>query len=349
MARKRDHILITDQSGELPYSKGLMASSIMATGLPPGRAFAVAEQIEARLRRESIVTITAAALREMAVEVIEDAVGEHYARNFLRWSALEKIDKPLVVLVGGTAGVGKSTIATQLAIRLGINRVIPTDAIREVMRGMITRELMPSLHTSSFDTESLITQPLPKSADKVIIGYREQAQAVCVGVNSLISRAVIEGTDLIVEGAHACPGFFDEPKPDEAVFVPIVITIADEEVHRSHFAFRAVESRGRPPERYLKFFGNIRKIQKYIAKAAAKSFVPTVESFDLDETLSACIDIVLDRVADAVGELERNNRKSGTTSKSGTPSTGGKSKKIRGADKGKAHGASRSANAARHA
>ena len=65
-----------------------------------------------------------------------------------------------------------------LASRLGITRVIPTDAIREVMRSMFTAELFPTLHTSSFDAARLVRHPLPRSADPVIIGFREQTSAV---------------------------------------------------------------------------------------------------------------------------------------------------------------------------
>ncbi|RIK09368.1 MAG: hypothetical protein DCC49_06635 [Acidobacteria bacterium] len=307
---RRAPILVSSDNHELPYSKGVMAAEITATGLSPSRAYEVAEAIEEHLIATERRQLTADALAELATGVIESEVGERYARNFTRWRALGAIDRPLVILIGGTTGVGKSTIATQIASRLGITRVIPTDAIREVMRGMFTTELMPSLHTSSFEAERLVVQPLPKSADKVIIGYREQARAVCVGVDSLISRAINEGTDLIIEGAHACPGYFKEPSPQEAVFVPIVISIGDETLHRSHFAFRSREARDRPQGRYLKYFANIRRIQKYIRKSASSNGVPIVESFELDRTVSECIDLVLDRVAQAVGEgnLESTRR-----------------------------------------
>lgn len=299
---RRVPILISSQDHELPYSKGVMAAEITATGLSPSRAYEVAEAIEEHLFATKRHSLTADELDELATGVIDSEVGERYARNFMRWRALGAIDRPLVILIGGTTGVGKSTVATQIASRLGITRVIPTDAIREVMRAMFTQELMPSLHTSSFEAERLVVQPLPKSADKVIIGYREQARSVCVGVDSLISRAISEGTDLIIEGAHACPGYFREPEPEEAVFVPVVISIADETLHRSHFAFRSREARDRPAGRYLKYFANIRRIQKYIRKAAVTNEVPIVETFELDATVSQCIDIVLDRVAAVVGE-----------------------------------------------
>jgi 2-phosphoglycerate kinase len=47
---KGTQILISDQDTGLPYSKGLMASQVMVTGLPPMRAYQVAEAVEERLR-----------------------------------------------------------------------------------------------------------------------------------------------------------------------------------------------------------------------------------------------------------------------------------------------------------
>ena len=128
------HVVITDQEYELPYSKGLMASSIMATGLAPARAFHVAEVIEQRLHALQAPSITRDQLNALAREVLGDEVGIRYAESFAKWQMVNRLELPLVVLLGGATGVGKSTIATMLASRLGITRVIPTDAIREVLR-----------------------------------------------------------------------------------------------------------------------------------------------------------------------------------------------------------------------
>src|SRR6185295_796291 len=136
-------------------------------------------------------------LTALTLEVLRDEVGERYAASYAKWQMVRSLDIPLVILLGGATGVGKSTIATMLASRLGITRVIPTDAIREVMRSMFSEDLFPSLHTSSFDAARLVKHPLPRSADPVIIGFREQVSAVAVGIEALVSRAVSEGTDLI--------------------------------------------------------------------------------------------------------------------------------------------------------
>ncbi|MGQ0520962.1 MAG: AAA family ATPase [Actinomycetota bacterium] len=295
------HVNVSGQEFGLPYSKGLMASRIMATGLAPPRAFHVAEVVEDRLRALGSGGVSAEELTDLVLEVLRLEVGERYAASFAKWQRVLQLDMPLVVLIGGAPGVGKSTIATMLANRLGVTRVIPTDAIREVMRAMFSEDIMPTLHTSSFDAARLVRHPLPRSADPVLIGFGEQASAVAVGVEALMSRAAEEGTDLIVEGAHVVPGFLDQTRfAGRAVVVPVVVTVDDEELHRSHFMIRAHEVRNRPSERYLDFFENIRKQQKYVKSLALEHGVPIVPSNNLDVTLTRVIDLVFNQAVEAV-------------------------------------------------
>lgn len=289
----------------LPYSKGLMASRIMATGLSPARAFHVAEVVEKRLHeRDGAAGATAGTgpeLVDLVLEVLQAEEGERYAASFAKWQRVLELDVPLVVLIGGAPGVGKSTIATQLANRLGITRVIPTDAIREVMRAMFSENIMPTLHTSSFDAARLVRHPLPRSADPVLIGFGEQASAVAVGVEALISRAADEGTDLIVEGAHVVPGFFARDRlSGRAVMVQVVVTVDDENLHRNHLLVRAHEVRSRPSDRYMELFANIRKQQKYVKSLALQHGVAIIPSTNLDVTLTRVIDLVFNQAIEAV-------------------------------------------------
>ncbi|MEX2395338.1 MAG: 2-phosphoglycerate kinase [Actinomycetota bacterium] len=303
--RQTQHILVSDRAG-LPFSKGLMASSLMATGLAPFRAYEVAEQIESRLLSAERYEITRAELIELASETIFEMVGQRYAETYRNWQRVEELELPFIVLIGGTTGTGKSTIATQLAARLGITRIISTDAIREVMRSLFSERIMPALHTSSFEASEAIRGPIPKSADPVIVGFEQQVRAVSVAVEALIDRAVLEGTDLIIEGAHLVPGFIDSPEwsppwEDKAVVVPIVITVDDEDVHRSHFFLREMEAGQRNVERYLSHFENIRKIQKFIRTQAEQRGVPVIASYSLDSTLTAVIDHLVEKAVERFG------------------------------------------------
>ena len=293
-------IVISDREPGLPYSKGLRASELMVTGLAPFRAYQVAEQVEERLLERKVRSVTKPELDELTVDVLTELAGERYATNFLRWQDVAKLDVPLVILIGGATGVGKSTIATQLSARLGIVRVVATDAVREVMRAMFTAKLMPTLYTSSFDADSALREPPPRPSDKVIVGFREQTAAVSVGVQALIKRAVVEGTSAIIEGAHVVPGFFDLSQYEGKVLaLPVVVTVEDEDLHRSHFVARSTDSSSRPMDRYLKGFTNIRRVQKYIKSQALSHGIPVIPNYSLDQALSAVIDLVVERANEA--------------------------------------------------
>ena len=300
---KTPHIVITDREPGLPFSKGLMASQVMVTGLSPYRAYQVAEAVEDSLHGQGRDSVTSDELADVAHAVIGDIAGERYAKNFLRWREVERLDVPLVILIGGTTGVGKSTIATQLAARLGIVRVVATDAIREVMRSMLSPELMPTLHTSSFHADLALREP-GKSADPLLLGFREQTAAVAVGINALIDRAAIEGTSIVIEGAHIVPGFLDlESHQDRILAVPFILGVEDEGRHLTHFATREGAVASRPAERYAAGFENIRRLQKYVKSQALAHGVPVLPNYSFDQAIAAVMELVMEHATQRAGEI----------------------------------------------
>jgi len=298
--RPQRGIVVRDGDHGLPYSKGLTANTIMASGLTPERAYEVAQVIEDRLVATGKPSVALGELRRITIDVIRAEVGDRYAAAYEKWITVGNLEQPMIILIGGGTGVGKSTIATNLAARLGIVRVISTDAIREVMKGTFSKEFMPTLYTSSFDTGDVVKAKSTRADDAVLVGFRDQVAAVGVGVNALIERAITEGTDVIIEGAHIVPGFIN---PDafakKAVIVWIVIQVEDEALHRSHFYVRAHETRSRPVERYLAHFPSIRKIQKYIKSLALQHGVPIISNYNLDACIGQVIEHVIDRAVEA--------------------------------------------------
>ena len=291
--KRRDHIFISEQEHGLPYSKGLTASSLMVTGLGPARSYRVANTVEQRLTALGQETVPAEQLRDLTISVLREEEGAKYAETFIKWQSVAELNIPLIILLGGATGAGKSTIATQLATRLGITRVVSTDAIREVLRSTLTEAMFPTLYSSSFEADKAVRQPIPHSGDKLIIGFREQAAAVAVGAQALIDRAIAEGTDMILEGAHLVPGFLESVESDEAVIVSLLVAVEDEELHKSHFYRRGRDTSKRDGDRYLNAFKKIRKIQKYMVNSALMRGVPVIEHVDLDNSLSEVIDHVL--------------------------------------------------------
>jgi 2-phosphoglycerate kinase len=265
--------------GGLPYSKGLMTQSLSATGLTPARAWALARMIEQRLETDAIDAIESSALRSLTEEVLEQEEGRAAVERYRDWERLNQLDRPLVLLLSGTTGVGKSTLATMAAHRLGITRVIATDVIRQVLRASFSRDLMPSVHSSAFEVD--------------MEGYAEQADAVGTGVTAIVERACDEGTPIAIEGVHVAPGMLSEGVASRCLVVEAVLVVEDLDLHRAHF-----EARGdrRPAERYLARFEQIRHIQDHLAGKASARGVAVIDNANIDEALGRVMDLVIHAV-----------------------------------------------------
>ncbi len=287
-------ITISDKAHHLPFSKGLLAQSLMATGLPPSRAYEIAKHVQDELRGRNELKVTSDRLRELTTEHLSSIKEPDYARRYLRLRDVSHLDRPLIVLVGGTTGVGKSTIATELAHRLGITRISSTDSIREVMRGIFSKDLMPAVYESAFNAWKGLRVPVPEGANPVIVGFREQTAVVSSGVMSLIERAIIEGTSMVIEGIHLVPGYLDPRRFEGARVVQLVIGVSDEQLHLSHFHIREVQTDGsRPLERYRAGFEDIRLLGSYIEGMARENGIQVVYSHQLDRTVADVLEYVV--------------------------------------------------------
>lgn len=290
-----DTILVVDRSGSLqPFSKGLLASSVMAAAVSPASAHQIAAEVAAELRRAGTTRIGADELAAATSRVIEALEGEAVARRYADWRQVSRSPKPIIILLGGASGTGKSTIATTLASRLAITRVIPTDAVREVMRGFVPETLVPELHRSSFE-------PPPDEPDAgfetIWSAFRRQCQAVGAGVARVVKRMVNEREDTIIEGVHVLPGLDIAAMASNraAIVVPILLTVRDTSVHHAHFMHRLETHHGREPGRYLDRLGTIRAIDERLQAEARTHGVAIVDATFIDEALHQIIGLVLER------------------------------------------------------
>ena len=291
-------IVISDKKGGLPFSKGILASSISVTGLDIITAHKIALEIQDYFLKNKIYSLSLGELRSLAFRFIKDNVSLEYAERYLLWQSVGKLEKPIIILIGGSTGVGKSTIATILSNRLNITRVASTDAIREVMRASVSSEkLIGSLKGSSYNAYKNLTFP-PSETEPVILGFREQVLAVNVGIEAIIERNILEKSDIIIEGAHVVPGYLNlNQYSSRAIVQQIVISVPDKEVHKEHFTKRTVETQGsRPMQRYIKHIDKIIMIQDYIEKLAKEKNVRIIENYNLDNVVNGVLELIFQRV-----------------------------------------------------
>lgn len=286
-------LVVKDGHG-LPYSKGLMAQSMSASGLTPERAYQAARAIEARLAELDREQIDTEGLRQLAAEVLGETEGDEAARRFLDWQGLDRLERPLIVMLGGAPGVGKSTLATLLAGRVGITRVMPTDAIRNVIRAFFSHDFMPVVHYSSFEAGKTVDPAEVGDGDPDIVGYLRQVQSIRTGVSAIVERALGEGTSMILEGVHLLPGSLSDDVRSRCVLVEAVVAIGDEEAHRGHFTMRGGD---RPATRYLDRFEQIRKLQGHLVERARAQGAPVIDATNLDAAVAVAMELVRRGVA----------------------------------------------------
>ncbi len=296
--KEHPELQIVNREYGLPYSKGLMAQSIMATGLPPERAYRVAREVEQHLLESGESNITIFRLREIAQQVLGEEEGQSFTERYRRWRLLSELEKPFIILIGGATGVGKSTLATQVAHRLGVTRLTSTDSIRQVMRAFFSPELMPAIHYSSFDAGRVVKAAEAKGADRDLTGFVEQVEKVSVGINAVIERAIREGTRMVMEGAHIVPGFLKEDLWQDAIVIQLMMVVADEDRHRGHFYVRDQETDGvRSLGKYMENLDKIRRVQEYLIERAQKAGVPVIDNESIDDAVKVVMGIVLDAVS----------------------------------------------------
>lgn len=155
-----------------------------------------------------------------------------------------------IILIGGTAGTGKTTLASELSWRLGLDHRIGTGFIREIVKTQHRKEDCLELHGFTFRSE----QP--------VANIVAQARRLKPAIIACIERARREGTSLLVEGTHLLPSLYH----DVAADLFVVLEAPDFQEHKrrlrgpSHLHRQTTEAD----------FANVRLIDQFLSSEAAR-------------------------------------------------------------------------------
>jgi 2-phosphoglycerate kinase len=282
----------------VPFSRGRHATGLQACGLSPEQAAGVAEGLYQDLVARGVAETSTPELQRSTYEALGRDLGEEFAHRYLVWQEFTHSGRPLVVLIGGTDGTGKSTISTQLGPILDIMRTQSTDLLREVMRVMIPQGLLPFLHTSSFQAG----QVLPGTSDHpdtfLADGYLTQAELVSVASTATIERAVEEGLSVIVEGVHVHPLMLGKlPKDLDAHIVPVMLALLKPTDLQQRLRWRSREAPRRGERRHLENFESIWRLQTFLLGEADRAGIPIVVNEDRDRTVQQIAELVISDLA----------------------------------------------------
>ena len=285
-------MFVKPEEARATFSKGILSQSLQASGLDPSVAYDVAQEIKTFLLREDTRELTQDQLRRLIHETIRHNHGETFAERYLLWRCFRSPDKPLIILFGGATGTGKSSVAAEVAHRLGIQKILSTDTIRQIMRMMFSHDLLPAIHSSSYEAWKDWTLGQGDSSQAVIDAFREQSMRVLVGMWAMIERSIQEGSSLVIDGVHLVPSLVDlKPFEDHAYLLSVVISTLDGDRHLERFPVREQRADHRLAQRYRKNFESILRIQDYILKMTERSDTPIIENENFDETVASILTV----------------------------------------------------------
>lgn len=293
----------TDNGQFSAFSPSRYRMDLEAIGLTPDEALSIVDELSVHLLKRNKADVTSKYIAKVTYRLLRKSkdLGKKVAHRWLVWRDFIYSGRPLVILIGGTAGCGKSTIATTIASRLEIARMQSTDMLREVMRTVISNKTEPILHKSSYSAWQELPEDVLETLDKnerIFAGYCRQAEILSVAIKAVIQRALHERVSVILEGVHFHPSMIKNIiEPGEALVVPIMLGVLKRKQLQSRIKGRSTNVPQRRAERYLEHFESIWKLQTFLLFEADQANVPIISNTDRDDVFREIMLYTIARLA----------------------------------------------------
>lgn len=291
VSERRQKIIVLGDRGESPFSAGILTRSLEACTVDRRAAGRVAQRVQDAMQNKGLSRITLPELRRLIYHSLRELCPAVSASYYLSRRQFKTSGEPLIILVGGASGTGKSTICSELAYRLDVVRTQSTDMMREIIRSYIAPHVMPTLGYSSFDA----WRGLPgirardgqrKTDNPVIAGFLTQSANVRSALEATIARALQERQDIIVEGVHVLPMELDLAAVREsAVVVAAMLAVTTRQQLENQISWRSREQPARGSSRYLKKLDAIWQLQSFLLSRADKAQIPVIANWSVEDTV----------------------------------------------------------------
>lgn len=294
-------IFIRHANGKVtPFSREQHRRHLEFSGLTYEASSTVTTKIYDHLMKKGSEEISSRYLGRLTFAYLRRALSIDAARRYLVLVDFFRGNRPLVLLIGGAPGTGKSAVAMEIAHRLEIGRSQSTDLLREVMRMMIPDRMLPVLHTSSFNAWWKLPRDSRNADDpdaELASGYRAQAELVSVACEAVIKRSLSEQTSLILEGVHINHSMLAKlPSEENAVVVPVMLAVLNADLLRGRIVRRGDQVSDRRADRYLESFDAIWRLQSILLSEADRWSLPIIQNSHQEQVIRDVTRTVVDRL-----------------------------------------------------
>ena len=197
---------------------------------------------------------------------------------------------PFILLIGGSSGSGKSTVALEIRKLLNLvdeKKLLQTDTIRDEMRHSYPKTHL--IWRSTYNVADVLYDGTAETKKLILDGFDAQASLVKAEVASRLLTQF--EAPLVLEGVHVTPDFANQihssyPQQTIAYF----LRVPDATDHRYRFEKRGPKSTSITPvsnasEKYFHYFDNIRCISDYITREAEVCGYRVIDNCEFESAL----------------------------------------------------------------
>ncbi len=210
------------------------------------------------------------------------------------------MNHPKIVLIGGIPGVGKTSIAGQIAKALDIDIVLSGDYLREFIRPFGDYAKFSVMSRSVYDAWTSFGE---RNRENIVSGFLAQSEIMNAGISAIIRRAVVNGEDMVIEQLHFVPSQLGRDLINQ--ILPIYLYIHDIDIHRDRLRERVNFTHANSPgERLADQLDTYRFMMDYSLEESRSYGIRIFESSDYRKTLKDVLTFVESEVRGINDELQ---------------------------------------------
>ncbi len=191
------------------------------------------------------------------------------------------MNHPKIVLIGGIPGVGKTSIAGEIAKALDIDIVLSGDYLREFIRPFGDYAKFSVMSKSVYDAWTSFGD---RNRENIVSGFLAQSEVMNAGISAIIRRAVGNGEDMVIEQLHFVPSQLGKELINQ--IIPIYLYIHDIDIHRDRLKERVNFTHANSPgERLADQLDTYRFMMDYSLDESRSYGIKIFESSDYRKTL----------------------------------------------------------------
>jgi 2-phosphoglycerate kinase len=139
------------------------------------------------------------------------------------------LDKPLVIIIGGAAGTGKTVLAYKILNEIGYCNYLVTPIIRSLLTLFLSKKENPYVYKHTFDLHK-VNGFGEVDEMGLVRNFKRQSKPIMNGVERFFDFIISEKQNYVIEGSNILPRDWDYNKK-KMILIEMYMTVSDNEVH----------------------------------------------------------------------------------------------------------------------